>query len=1162
MSRIAITYHLFLVQPTTIFAARVNQSSFSSDAAQVTFDTVTTGAYGDIQPEMMILFGTSAGADDLGRARVRKAATSDTLYFGWASRAPGEGEVYLQNNAYITVVDLYKPWTKNPRITDAGVSYTDYDRDFATYGDLPPVIVLDCGPATQQPLDDDTHVATFSFDASGSYVTDGNATTISTWAWTLPSGASLTGGAMDSDTVTFTTPGGAAWCSVMGTDDNGVSTTRRVLCIAGEPDGTISEFDRVELIRRPEGQTLRVRVSQSIPEDTYPNGCMVVLWKRQTADGVETTPSGLSGHEHVCFAGWHYQDDTSGRAGERGFLDDTAIECRDVGGWLQVLPGYPIIIERRNSPGTWTEMYKLHVDRYYMRLLAEYCNVLLFTDFSWSGLGSSYYPIPALRSEGTTLYEQIDHRAQAIAHKFTCDQWGRLAIKPDPQLLDDTGGTNTPITRTTTVQKAITEAVWSEARLSALPFPRVNWSRENAIVAEALNASQISKIKAVFCTAPGNAPGQGVSSVSSGEQLVTDQDELNARAGHRYAARHNNPLPSIDITLATPDDFAIQPAYMEWVTFTNSSDTAGQRDRTYSATRFLPMEIAINHEAEQGSQLVIVRAEREMIGYPAKTYIPPQDDSNPPVPDLPPDVWTPSEDDISNLNGGLQNIFLIHASGEVSITSDFQTPSTAGGPTYIVDDMSLDGTALDAAGDPYSPKYLGTGDGVNCWVITTTSIYYIEDICEAAGSRTVTLQHTFATETDYRTLGGERGVQNWLIVSSYYESGGTKACYTTDGENWTEVTVTSYTFGSTDPTSGWTGLDWSHYYNLTVELPEGATLDEEDEWASGSGVWDYPGGVSNNSRVSLVIARDHSGGTVTAVYMYYGVPSGFDYNTSNTYAPGIAFSDPEFTDSDPSGGGNFTVEATDLSFAAPPTFHWKTEGHSPSDDQTYANSARLLAIAVGGTGTDPLDAPSTAEGVPTPAIHVSGKVAGLAFIGAVNSGGTGDLYVSTDYGATWALASTLGHDYQYSLGGAFMFPWNNNNGDTRYYWGAYDGVSFSAYTSLLTTNTDITPSPGFGPNDPKCWGSCAQDWLITALMAYGGANVIGFRSEDGGTNWSTIIAEAARASAYVGVAIGDDPDIMWFWGPAGAAYSDDGGAYIDDRKGDCSTSEAILLGGW
>jgi hypothetical protein len=58
----AISYRLLLVPPTTIFAARVNQATFSGDAAQVAFDTVTTGAYTDIQPERMILFGTSAGA--------------------------------------------------------------------------------------------------------------------------------------------------------------------------------------------------------------------------------------------------------------------------------------------------------------------------------------------------------------------------------------------------------------------------------------------------------------------------------------------------------------------------------------------------------------------------------------------------------------------------------------------------------------------------------------------------------------------------------------------------------------------------------------------------------------------------------------------------------------------------------------------------------------------------------------------------------------------------------------------------------------------------------------------------------------------------------------------------------------------------------------------
>lgn len=119
----SIDYRLLLVQPNVIFAARCTQVSIPGSAAwYVTYDRVSTGAHTDIRAEMMVLLGTSAGADDLGRARVRKAATSDTIFVGWASFGRGEGELHVQYDAYITVYDLYKPWTKTPRIDSNDVA--------------------------------------------------------------------------------------------------------------------------------------------------------------------------------------------------------------------------------------------------------------------------------------------------------------------------------------------------------------------------------------------------------------------------------------------------------------------------------------------------------------------------------------------------------------------------------------------------------------------------------------------------------------------------------------------------------------------------------------------------------------------------------------------------------------------------------------------------------------------------------------------------------------------------------------------------------------------------------------------------------------------------------------------------------------------------------
>ncbi|NLG54937.1 MAG: hypothetical protein GX542_04705, partial [Rhodococcus sp.] len=735
----AITYRLLLVQPSVVFAARVNQATIPADAASVMYDGVTTGAYTDIRSEMLVCFGTSAGADDLGRARVRKDATADTLYIGWVSRGKGEGEAILLDNAYITVLDLYKPWTKNPRIDTDGVQYLDYDRDFATYSASPPIVNLDCGTAVQRDLDPDTELATFEFNAIHTYMTDPDADAMYTdWLWELPAEATVTGGALDSHAITFTLPIGAWWVSAYETASTGAVGVRRVLCVAGEPDGTLTKFDQLELTRRLEGQTLRVRVSESIPEATYPNGCMAVLWKRQTEDGAPVTPSGLTGHEHIAFVGWHYTDELDGRASERGYIDDTYMEFRDLGGWLQVQPGYPITINRDETPASWYEVRNANIDYAIARLIQGYSNAADLTDFHWTGAGYDHYPFPSLASQGTTLYEMIDYFARAVAHRLTCDQWGRLHVKPDPQLLDNVGG-STPVARTTTVQKALTDADISELRITETPFPRQNWNWGEAVVAKSQDADVVPQIDVVFAVAPGQAPSQGTATAQTGEQLTTTQAEFNARLGHAYA-RANTPTSGIEFVLTSPDDFAIQPAYMTWLTLTTSTATAGQRGRVYSAQRVLPAQVTITHDAERGTQTVSVQAEREVYGLPAATYYPPSNDYGDVPPWTPPDPTPPPTSDY-DLRPGVNRLFLIHKSGELSVTSTFLQTSGAGGPGYAIVDLSLDGTVLDAVTDPYSPLYLGTGTTVNAWIVTTTRIYYVEDVA-GVSSRSVTSQHT------------------------------------------------------------------------------------------------------------------------------------------------------------------------------------------------------------------------------------------------------------------------------------------------------------------------------------------------------------------------------------------------------------------------------------
>lgn len=121
-ARNPIEPRLFLLQPEVVFAARVVLLDPADyPISFVAYDTVTTGAYTDIQPGMTLCLGSTPGGDQYGRQRVRNAPTAISIFVGRSSRGTHDGELTLVDNAYITVWDDRRVWAKIPFIDSAGV---------------------------------------------------------------------------------------------------------------------------------------------------------------------------------------------------------------------------------------------------------------------------------------------------------------------------------------------------------------------------------------------------------------------------------------------------------------------------------------------------------------------------------------------------------------------------------------------------------------------------------------------------------------------------------------------------------------------------------------------------------------------------------------------------------------------------------------------------------------------------------------------------------------------------------------------------------------------------------------------------------------------------------------------------------------------------------
>jgi hypothetical protein len=579
----------------------------------------------------------------------------------------------------------------------------------------------------------------------------------------------------------------------------------------------ISNFEVTSHTLTPAGQRIEFVIHEAIPETTYPDGTLVMYWEEEVYNGVAGSLAGVADREHVKFIGWHDTDTARLTIDPSGPIPSVSLAALDIGGRLAQLPGFPQVVERDASPSKWTQLASANLDRYVHYLLYWHSTALEVADFTWSGTLDTY-GFSRLVSPGESLWEQASTRARAMdgVYLLTCNKFGQLAIKADPQL-QDTGD------RTATVITDIDETDWAgEPTYTHQRAPRVHWNWGSAIVAGTSEAdSSTLKIRSVFCVAPGEAPGQGATANNQGEMLVQSQDVLNNGAGHAYT-RVNAPEGLWEVPLAHGGDIGIDPAALTWVRMTVSADTAAQRGLALTDERFLPVEVLVEHDNANMTKVVRLRLEREQVGTPAQTFVP---KTGTVVPVTPPITdWTPwPYTDITGLGSlwlhrGVKKLAVFSTDNYLNITTDFSVPSASGGPAWTRQLLSVDGAIVQFVVDAFSPLYLGTGTTVNGWLFTTEKIYRITDIFGTVG---LTAQHTFNAATVFSYVsgnihGGRRsadasfGVQNHVACCSYYKNHATYpgvwAAYTTDGVNWTEVQVTAgYHSGSWGgaPEGGW-----------------------------------------------------------------------------------------------------------------------------------------------------------------------------------------------------------------------------------------------------------------------------------------------------------------------------------------------------------------------
>jgi len=229
----ADTFASFL-KPLTLWTAQVNDAGITRGDTTIAFNTGAGSHFAAIEKYQEVWVGTSAGANDKGRLRIRAISSGDGGVTGTLTVA--HNNTLWVNSLHITFIHNYIFDAMFPYVSPAEIFYKDRDITYVDQNEKPPPIAnIQIWPRAQRLINGE---ATFWLNASDSYaIADGK--TITSYA--------LTCYPMTDTTVTFNTSTGVGriditgsdpdyrWLKLIVTDSNAVSqVTYRCIFVHGE----------------------------------------------------------------------------------------------------------------------------------------------------------------------------------------------------------------------------------------------------------------------------------------------------------------------------------------------------------------------------------------------------------------------------------------------------------------------------------------------------------------------------------------------------------------------------------------------------------------------------------------------------------------------------------------------------------------------------------------------------------------------------------------------------------------------------------------------------------------------------------------------------------------------------------------------------------------
>jgi hypothetical protein len=531
---------LSIYKPQTILACQLNDVAAAPGLRIVTYDNVTAGSDVNVRYGMTMYIGTTPGARDVGRVRVRWADAYDIT-------VAENSDIEWADDLYLTIVNFWEINAMYPRmevpdpaVPDQQIWYKDYDFVYTDENSLLGSLIC-MGSHYAGFIDPNTGTCEVYYSASGTLAFEVPNSNYSC-GWIFEGASSATGSSVNTPGyISYDTPGHyTTILSVTNNNTGKLNNSYRHISIYNRPEaGTNVPILNWELLaldgsRDAGGYQGRIKIRENISDVV--DGALVVIFADDKYGGTTQSIGGNSLNRHsIFFVGYILDGSISYN------YEDSSAEF-DIGSPTEVMKlseGFVVSLTSSSDPeaqdavdddfpSAWALMKNMNCRRAIYHYLRWHSTVFYTSDFIFNG--TDQY-IEYFDADRESLFDAINNLMKGTLYgDLVCDRQGRMYAEVSVAAIDS-ASTAIPSAMNIANQDWIGNPVIEESYNNKLGFLEMG----GIVYTIAATGTFGGTSAAYLSCAPGDAPAyRGNVQRIEGLALLS-QSQLNTQSGNVFA---------------------------------------------------------------------------------------------------------------------------------------------------------------------------------------------------------------------------------------------------------------------------------------------------------------------------------------------------------------------------------------------------------------------------------------------------------------------------------------------------------------------------------------------------------------------------------------------------------------------------------------------------